>query len=555
LESGRTTPSAFPHCGQEGNIDVDHSAGDQPADAQRNERVTARPTRRSIVAVILPALVASACLGVAFASLATGDVPKGWSALVALAVGSLIAQVARPGRPASATDRTAIAFIAAGAVLLPPQLLLVLVVAHVVASWLGERRPWLERLIDLAAAVLASLAASAAWQLAEGGPPGTGALLAGVLAVASLHAMRLPAYRLLRRESSRPLAELLLVDFVLVSLGAAAATLWGVEPWLATLALGPLLLVQRSLAVPQLVAETRVDPKTGLYNARWFSHALEEELGRAKRFERPLSLIMADLDLLRDINNVHGHLAGDAVLRGVAGIFRAQLRHYDVPARFGGEEFSILLPETSPERALEIAERIRIAVSERAFTVETSPQPIRATISIGIAGFPSHAAEATELVHRADVAVYKAKLAGRNRTVVASPAESGGAGRVMRLPLAADPSAPTPRERRVGKPRVERRGRSRPGPVRARLIDAAFAPASPVGLTAAGGALAGVAALIVGVVAGSPALLAGAAVYAGVVFAGPLVVLRRADRRARSPQNPASDSAEPAPAADLEQVS
>jgi diguanylate cyclase (GGDEF)-like protein len=362
-----------PDRGQEGETDVDDRAGDHPADAQRNERTGERSTRRSIAAVILPALVASVCLAVAFASLATGDVGEGWSALVALAVGSLIAQVARPGRPASASDRTALAFIAAGAVLLPPELLLVLVVAHVVASWLGERRSWLERLIDLAAGVLASLAASGAWQLADGGPPGTGALLAGVLAVAALHAMRLPAYRLLGRDPSRPLAELLVVDFVLVSLGVTAATLWGVEPWLATLALGPLLLVQRSLAVPQLVAETRVDPKTGLYNARWFGRALEEELGRAKRFDRPLSLIMADLDLLREINNVHGHLAGDAVIRGVAGILRAQLRHYDVPARFGGEEFSILLPETSPERALEIAERIRVAVSARAFIVETSP--------------------------------------------------------------------------------------------------------------------------------------------------------------------------------------
>src|SRR5579884_1847321 len=119
---------------------------------------------------------------------------------------------------------------------------------------------------------------------------------------------------------------------------------------------------RRRMRGPQLQAEARVDPKTGLYNARYFATALAAEIARASRFERPMSLIMADLDLLRDINNSYGHLAGDAVLKGIAEIFRAELRHYDVPARFGGEEFSILLPETPPQQAFEIAERIRRSV-------------------------------------------------------------------------------------------------------------------------------------------------------------------------------------------------
>ncbi len=133
-----------------------------------------------------------------------------------------------------------------------------------------------------------------------------------------------------------------------------------------------------------------------------------------------MSLIMADLDLLRDINNTYGHLAGDAVLKGIAEVFRAQLRHYDVPARFGGEEFSILLPETPPEQALEIAERIRRAVAEREYEVETASEPIRATVSIGVAGFPKDAMDANELIHQADLAVYRAKLQGRNRVLGAS---------------------------------------------------------------------------------------------------------------------------------------
>jgi diguanylate cyclase (GGDEF)-like protein/putative nucleotidyltransferase with HDIG domain len=185
-------------------------------------------------------------------------------------------------------------------------------------------------------------------------------------------------------------------------------------------ALAPLVVVHRSLSVPQLQAEARVDPKTGLFNARHFANALADEVARAARFERPMSLIMADLDLLRDINNSYGHLAGDAVLRGIAEVFRQQLRHYDVPARFGGEEFSILLPETPPEHAMEIAERIRRAVAEKEFEVETAAEPIRATVSIGVAGFPKDGVDANELIHQADLAVYRAKLQGRNRVLGAS---------------------------------------------------------------------------------------------------------------------------------------
>src|SRR5256884_2677133 len=133
-----------------------------------------------------------------------------------------------------------------------------------------------------------------------------------------------------------------------------------------------------------------------------------------------MTLIMADLDLLRDINNTYGHLAGDAVLTGFAEPCRTQLRPSAVPARFGGEEFAILLPETPPEQAFEIAERIRQAVAAQPFDVETSSEPICATVSIGVAAFPRDAADANELIHQADLAVYRAKLRGRTRVRDAS---------------------------------------------------------------------------------------------------------------------------------------
>ena len=236
---------------------------------------------------------------------------------------------------------------------------------------------------------------------------------------------------------------------MLAALGVGVATFWHTNPWLIPLALAPLILINRSLSVPALQMEARVDPKTGLFNARHFAAALAEELTRAQRFDRPLSLIMADLDLLRDINNNYGHLAGDAVLRGIADVFRQELRHYDVPARFGGEEFSILLPETTPDQALEIAERIRRALADARFEVETSSEPIQATVSIGIAAFPDDGRGANELIHQADLAVYRAKLQGRNRVLAASAESSLLASvrspqRLAAVPHEVEPFVPAP---------------------------------------------------------------------------------------------------------------
>src|SRR5207237_8174532 len=98
-------------------------------------------------------------------------------------------------------------------------------------------------------------------------------------------------------------------DLVLAMLGVATAAFWRGNPWLIAFAVAPLLLIHRSLSVPRLQEEARVDPKTGLFNARHFATALNEELTRAARFERPLSLVMADLALLRDIHHTSGHVA------------------------------------------------------------------------------------------------------------------------------------------------------------------------------------------------------------------------------------------------------
>jgi two-component system cell cycle response regulator len=143
-------------------------------------------------------------------------------------------------------------------------------------------------------------------------------------------------------------------------------------------------------------------------------------MDRARRFGRPLALIMADLDLLRNINNYYGHLAGDQVLGGIGRIIRQTTREIDIAARFGGEEFTILLPATGPAEARSYAERLRQDVEAADFEVTTSPTPLRATMSLGVACFPLDATTPASLIHEADVAVYQAKLRGRN-CVVSAP--------------------------------------------------------------------------------------------------------------------------------------
>ncbi|HYP42367.1 MAG TPA: diguanylate cyclase, partial [Chloroflexia bacterium] len=171
---------------------------------------------------------------------------------------------------------------------------------------------------------------------------------------------------------------------------------------------------------PALKKEAQTDAKTGLWNARHFSNMFTSEMDRAKRFERPLALIMADLDLLRNINNTYGHLAGDTVLAGIGQIIRENIRDFDMAGRFGGEEFAILLPETNQAEARAIAERLRAAVESSGFAVSTSRKPVNVTMSLGISCFPAGASTTMELLHEADVAVYQAKLKGRNCVVCAS---------------------------------------------------------------------------------------------------------------------------------------
>src|SRR6266545_4064778 len=403
-----------------------------------------------------------------------------WLGFLVLGSCAAVAQLFNVRTPRDQAYHTAIVFIVAAALILPPELVVLMGIVQHVPEWLKMRYRWYLQTFNICIFVLASMAV---WFVAKqlflnsnvidnhALGLATAGLIGCVVFVAINHFLLAVMLHFARGHTLKETGlfdiENLSTDFVLAALGVATYAFWETNQWLIPFAIAPLILVHRSLAVPALQAEARVDPKTGLFNARHFAAALSEEIGRARRFERPMSLIMADLDLLRDINNTYGHLAGDAVLKGIAQIFRAQLRHYDVPARFGGEEFSILLPETPTDQALEIAERIRRTIAESAFEVETSSEPIRATVSIGVAGFPKDATDANELIHQADLAVYRAKLQGRNRVLGASSDQAllnnDRNHRLVAVPEDGDHVVPLPRVAEA-KPSEERRSTAQPRP-------------------------------------------------------------------------------------------
>ncbi len=211
----------------------------------------------------------------------------------------------------------------------------------------------------------------------------------------------------------------LMIDFTLLGFGMVAAMIWGINPSMIVFVLIPLYLIYITLQVPKLQRQTEIDPKTKLYNARFFAEALKKEYDRALRYDRPLTVVLGDLDLLRNINNTYGHLAGDVVLVKVAEILQNHFRGYDLVARFGGEEFAILMPETTPEEAFPRVEAVRQAIAATDFEVSTSVTPIRVSISFGIAARNGQGS-AENIIHDADVTLYRSKLMGRNVTCIYS---------------------------------------------------------------------------------------------------------------------------------------
>jgi diguanylate cyclase (GGDEF)-like protein len=192
----------------------------------------------------------------------------------------------------------------------------------------------------------------------------------------------------------------------------------------------PVLANLRNLAVAEIRAAT--DGLTGLPNQRAVADALKRTFAQASTVKAPLALLLIDLDHFKQINDQRGHPVGDQVLANVGATLRSVLRTRDFAGRKGGEEFAVLLPDTEIDAALEIAERVRVAIAE----ISLPGTDVSVTASIGVAGFPAHASTLDRLERLADAALYLAKRQGRNRVELAEPAAADPAG-----PAAADPAS------------------------------------------------------------------------------------------------------------------
>ncbi|HBZ68928.1 MAG TPA: diguanylate cyclase response regulator [Deltaproteobacteria bacterium] len=168
-----------------------------------------------------------------------------------------------------------------------------------------------------------------------------------------------------------------------------------------------------------LAKESMTDAVTGLRSRRYVTEVLAIEVLRARRYRLPLTVMMADLDHFKRVNDRFGHPVGDTVLRRVSDLLRGLLRATDVAGRFGGEEFLVILPQTDREGAVTLAERWRQSLELTALEAPGTKR-IRTTVSIGVAEFMAQMARADELVRAADEALYTAKANGRNRVEVAS---------------------------------------------------------------------------------------------------------------------------------------
>ena len=211
------------------------------------------------------------------------------------------------------------------------------------------------------------------------------------------------------------------LELVTLCLGGLVALALAYQPVLVILIFPPLVMLHRLVLLKQFEVAAATDEKTGLFNAFGWRDLASRELARAQRTRSACGVLMVDLDHFKRVNDTHGHLAGDSVLKAVGDLLRAEVRDYDVVGRFGGEEFAVLLPDITELDAIAIAERIRTAVTKLEVDVAIEDHQLARisglSVSIGVAVCPDSGTVVDRLLLAADTALYKAKNDGRNTVV------------------------------------------------------------------------------------------------------------------------------------------
>jgi len=409
--------------------------------------------RRAVVYVLAVDFVALAVLGLALAQELSAGRTRTVHDLGLFAVLTLCGNISvegsrRLGSPSARRDKPykdmLSAWMLPAALLLPPvYAALIPVPIYLAVQWRVTRIAPVKRVFNTASVGLAAYLADLThcWLVGRAGPVGPQELLGSMRGLTATVAAAVvfsavsaclvagvlrglsPVTRWRAALAGWPLQATEAAELSLALLVALACSY---RPLLAVFALPPMLLLQRTLLHAELLQSARTDAKTGLANPRHWREVAEREVIRARRGPQPLAVLMVDIDHFKGVNDAYGHLVGDQVLVAVAEQLRTAVRPLDLVGRFGGEEFVLLLTDASPASVARTAERIRAQVEQFPHHVERANQPLRVSISVGVAHLGSAAEDLNGLLEAADAALLNAKADGRNR-VRHAPALGTGA--------------------------------------------------------------------------------------------------------------------------------
>jgi diguanylate cyclase (GGDEF)-like protein len=347
-----------------------------------------------------------------------------------LVVAAAVAHSFPVSTPGKQPYHVSLPFFIAAIILLSPLQFIGLIVAVEVAEGFRTRRSIAVQVFNGAAFALTGMAAQsvyhALWPIQNGSPADLSqpaCLLAGLAAAGAFvvvnrvlvsAAIWLGSRIPLRQQQLFEL-EGLLTDIVLLLMGVPLAYLLWIAPWAGLIGTAPLWLIHRALDLPNLRAQSRQDGLTELFSAPYLTETCTRELNRGRRFNRPVTLLLLDVDALGELNAAHGNQTGDLVLRATARTISNALREYDLPARLAGGLFAVLLPETDLAQAQVVAERVRRGTAEQRHEVPGSVEQARVTLSIGAALVSGQKASAADLFDAARSALARAKRDGGNQ--------------------------------------------------------------------------------------------------------------------------------------------